>query len=122
MMWQYSRRDLKVLLLATLLVFSGIGLMLGRDWRTASELSYSTTFVTANSVGVLAAVPENSASTLAAQLDERARELDAREATLVRTQGTDTRTLTIVSIMGAGLLGLILLNFYLDTRRRNSLV
>jgi hypothetical protein len=34
---------------------------------------------------------------------------------------TDETTLLLVTIVGAGLLGLILLNFYLDSRRRVSL-
>jgi hypothetical protein len=119
MMWQYTRRETKALLLATLLVFSGLGLMMGTSWEALHTDARSTT-LTASSVGVVAAVEENPTGTLAAQLDARARELDAREAALAAS-GTDTRTLMIVSIMGAALLGLILLNFYLDTRRRYSL-
>ncbi|MBP9760103.1 MAG: hypothetical protein KBD24_01915 [Candidatus Pacebacteria bacterium] len=120
MLWRYSRTDTKVLLLATLLVFSGYALLLAHDFRKARTREV---LLTAQTIGVLASVPENGINTLAQQLDARARELDAREATLLRAsegQGTDTRVLVLVGIIGAGLLGLILLNFYLDSKRRVS--
>jgi len=120
MMWQYSRRDTKFLLLATLLVSSGFGLMLSQNWQTRAEYPVPQT-LTANSVGILASVPPNEVNTLASQLEERERDITAREAILARSAREDTRTLAVVSLMGAGLLGLILMNFYLDNRRRHSL-
>jgi hypothetical protein len=61
---------------------------------------------------------------LMAQLNERAQELDAREAAITAQtipSGTDSRTLLFMVLIGGGLLGLILLNFYLDHQRRMSL-
>lgn len=121
MLWRYSRKDTKVLLLATLLVFSGYGLLLGQSWRTLAPVAPSPTTTLANTVGVFAGVPENEINTYVAALDAREAALDAREASLeTRAAPVDRRTLSIVSIGGAGLLGLILLNFYLDTKRRVS--
>ena len=120
MMWQYSRRDTKFLLLATLLVSSGFGLMLSQNWQTRIDYSTPAT-LTANTSGVFASVPENEINTLASQLEERERGIAEREAQLTRSTQEDTRTLAVVSVMGAGLLGLILINFYLDNRRRHSL-
>ena len=120
MMWQYSRRDTKFLLLATLLVSSGFGLMLSQNWQTHTEHAISGT-LTAISVGILASVPQNELNTLASHLEERERDIVAREAILARSGQEVTRTLIVVSVMGAGLLGLILMNFYLDNRRRHSL-
>jgi hypothetical protein len=118
MLWRYSRRDTKVLLLATLLVFSGYGLLLGQSWRT--ELRTNPSQVTANTVGVVAGVPENEVNTYAAALDERARTLDAREDAIMRASEASS-TLRYVTFGGLGLFGLILLNFYLDHKRRMSL-
>ena len=121
MMWQYTRREMKVLLLATLLVFSGFGLVLGQGWRDAG-VNLSPEEQAANSVGVLAAVPDNEVNSIATQLRQREAEISAREEAFAQTQGrADTRTLALVSVIGAGLLGLILMNFYLDMRRRHSL-
>ena len=105
--------------MATLFVFSGYGLMLAKDLRVSRSVDQS-----AQAIGVLAAVPENEYNTLAQQLDARAQELAAREATIVRAEqgpSTDQTTLLLVALMGAGLFGLILLNFYLDHQRRRSL-
>lgn len=110
---------MKILLLATLSVASGIGLMLGQEWRDTRESVPER--ITANVVGVYASVPGNPTNDLAAQLEARRQELDAREAALTTRGTVDTRTLTVVTILGASLLGLILTNFYLDNRRRHSL-
>jgi hypothetical protein len=118
MLWQYSRKDTKVLLLATLLVFTGYGLLLARDWQTAR---YHDAMLTAQTVGVFVGVPENPVNSYMTQLDERARELDAREMALADASGANTQTLTLITLIGIGLLGLILLNFYLDGKRRLSL-
>lgn len=120
MMWQYSRRDTKVLVLATLLVFSGFGLMAGNNWRSLAP-GTDPYLLSANSVGVLAGVSANRMNTLAEQLAERERELTAREAALAHTGQANAQTLMVVTVAGAGLLGLILTNFYLDNRRRHSL-
>jgi len=121
MMWQYTRREMKLLLLATLLVFSGYGLILSTNWQEAQRTK-SVIDQTATSVGVLAQVPENEVNALVRQLSAREAELAAREEALLQMQSsTDTRTLALVTVVGVALLGLILLNFYLDTRRRHSL-
>jgi hypothetical protein len=121
MMWQYTRRETKLLLLATLLVFSGYGLILSQNWQTVQRVDVQENQV-ATPVGVLAAVPENEVNTLVQQLQSKEEELTVREAELLRAKSrTDTKTLALVTVIGAGLLGLILLNFYLDMRRRHSL-
>jgi hypothetical protein len=120
MLWRYSRKDTKVLLLATLLLFSGYALLLAQDWQQALV---TRPVLTASTVGVVASVNENDVNRYTAALDARARELDAREAALTgnNSVSTDTTTLLTVSVIGIGLLGLILLNFYLDHKRRLSL-
>jgi hypothetical protein len=119
MLWKHSRTDTKILLLATLLVFSGYGLLLGHSWRVATETRMA---LSANTVGVLAQVPENEVNSYVAELDARERALSEREAQLSIVRVTsDTTTLTVVTVGGAVLLGLILLNFYLDQKRRVSL-
>ena len=121
MMWQYTRRETKLLLLATLLVFSGYGLILSQNWQAAQRADVRENQV-ATPVGVLAAVPENEVNTLVQQLQSKEEELAVREAEVLRAESrTDTKTLALVTVIGAGLLGLILLNFYLDMRRRHSL-
>lgn len=117
MFWKYSRNDSKVLLLATLLVFSAYALMLWNDLRDIRERERES----AQAIGVFASVPENELSTAAGQLEERARALDAREALLIEAErGGDRKTITLVAVAGGVLLGLILLNFYLDHVRRRS--
>ncbi len=117
MFWKYSRNDSKVLLLATLLVFSAYALMLWSDLRDIREREREG----AQAIGVLASVPENELSTAASQLEERARALDAREALLIEAeQSGDRKTITLVAVAGGVLLGLILLNFYFDHVRRRS--
>lgn len=119
MLWRYSRKESKVLLVATLLLFTGYGLLLARDMQLVRR---NDLMLTAQTVGVFVGVEENGINTLASQLDARARELDAREAMLVQAgTSTDARTLLLVAVVGAGLLGLILLNFYLDSKKRGSL-
>ncbi len=121
MLWRYSRSDTKVLLVATLLVFSGYGLLLSHEWQSAAP---SVGFQAANTVGVQLGVPENEINTRVAQLDEREAAIVAREQAIAQTspgRGADATTLFWVTIAGIGLLGLILLNFYLDSRRRYSL-
>jgi hypothetical protein len=121
MMWQYTRRETKLLLLATLLVFSGYGLILSQNWQAVQRSEVRSDQV-ATPVGVLAAVPENDVNTIAQQLQTKEQELAVREAELLRAASrTDSKTLALVTVIGAGLLGLILLNFYLDMRRRHSL-
>lgn len=119
MFWQYTRRDSKVLLLATLLVFSAYGLLLARDLGVVERVPVAP----AQTIGVYAGVEQNEYNTIAAELSARADELDAREAALRGAPGprTDTTTLLAIVCIGAGLLGLILLNFYLDSKRRRSL-
>ncbi len=117
MFWRYSRGDSKILLLATLLVFSAYALLIGTDVRDLHKEEQR-----AQTIGVFASVPENEYSATAAQLEARARELESREAALREVKSRpDTRTMLIVSIIGSVLLGLILLNFYLDHVRRRSM-
>lgn len=115
MLWRYSRQDSKVLLVTTLLVFSGYGLLLSASWRTQEEYQV----LTAQSVGVFAGVEANPTNQYMAALDERARELEAREAALRHVEGVaDKRILALITLGGGVLMGLILLNFYLDHKRR----
>jgi len=111
-----------MLLNATLLLFAAYAFIIGHSWKDALQEQHMTT--QANVVSVGAAVEETETNILVSQLDDRARELDAREAALTRqapAPSTDTRTLALITVIGTGLLGLILLNFYLDHRRRMSL-
>jgi len=77
----------------------------------------------AQSIGVYAGVEQNEYNTLAAELSARERELAAQEAVLRggAPQQVDSATLLAIVCVGAGLLGLILLNFFLDSKRRRSL-
>ncbi len=106
---------MKVLLVATLLLFSGYGLLLANSWR---EVALTTGMQTASTVGVYVGVPENQVNTYMAQLNEREAELLLREQALASASGTDRMTLLLITLIGSGLLGLILLNFYLDMQRR----
>ncbi len=118
MYWRYSRGDSKVLLLATLFVFSAYALMLWSDMREVREYERQG----AQTIGVVASVPENELNSAATQLEDRARALDAREAALRDNERTPDRdTIVLVGIVGGVLLALILLNFYLDHARRRSL-
>lgn len=115
----YSKKETKLLLNTTLVLFAAFAIVLGQSWKL---MQTTNTELTANSVGVFAGVPENEINGLVAQLDEREKALAVREATLVSTQSTpDSKVLMLVLAMGTGLLGLILLNFFLDSKRRNSL-
>jgi hypothetical protein len=119
MLWQYTRRDTKILLFAVLCMFSAYGLLVGQSW---SERVRAVP-LTANSVGMLAAVPANEINTRNAELNQREYALLMREEMLKQHEtGQDDTTLLLVTMVGAGLLGLILLNFYLDSRRRVALV
>ncbi len=118
MLWRYTRRDTKVLLLATLLTVSGYAYLLADSWK--HELVQS--MQTAQVVGVFASVAPNEANTRMAALDAREAELQARESLLFEEITRRDRTmLVIVTAIGAVLLVLILLNFYLDQKRRMSL-
>jgi hypothetical protein len=122
MLWKYTRRDTKILLLATLCVFSAYALMLAGDWQTARSIQQES--LRANSVGIYATVPETEESRIATELRDKERELLAREVALSSAEEgiRDTGTLWYVSIVGGVLFVLILLNFYLDHIRRRSLV
>jgi len=120
MFWTYSTSEIKTLLVATLLLFSGFAFLVSGVWQ---EVVTQNMPLTANTVGVYAGVGENEVNTLVAQLDARARELDEREQMLVASQrGTtyDEVTLLLLTLSAFGMFGLILLNFYLDSRRRGS--
>ena len=113
---------MKVLLVATLLLFAGYGLLIANDWKHTADVGSQA----ANSVGVYAGVPEQEINRRLAQLDEREAVITERETAMAqaetrRAQETDDRTLLFISLTGNGRLGLILMNFYLDTQRRKSL-
>ena len=119
MLWRHSKKETKVLLFSTLLFFSACALILSERWQHVLEHELE---LGENSVGVFAGVPENEVNTLLAQLDAREEALNAREMALVGRDDPVSRTeLYLVSVAGVAMFGLILLNFYLDTRRRNSL-
>lgn len=120
MMWRYSRRESKLLLLATLLMASGYALFLADGWHEYMR----GVPLTANSVGVLVSIEDNGINTLAAQLQERELQLQEREAALVAASAqprTDSTVLLLLTVIGFSLLGLIMLNFYFDSKRRMSL-
>lgn len=118
MFWRHSKNETKALLTATLFLFSAYTLLLAQSWNSVivEELQLD-----ANSVGVYAGVEENEVNLLMAQLDEREKTIEAREYAISQ-QGLieDETLLLMMSIMGASLLGLILLNFYLDSKKRVS--
>lgn len=118
MFWRHSKSETKSLLSATLILFSAYAFLIGQSWKNVitEELQ-----ITANSVSVYAGVEENEINTLVAQLHEREKTLEARENAIAsRSVVADNTTLLLVTIIGGSLLGLILLNFYLDSRRRTS--
>jgi tetrahydromethanopterin S-methyltransferase subunit G len=78
-------------------------------------------------VGMYAGVEPNQYNLLAQQLDERSRELDAREAELAQqevlikeTVGQERTSIVYATAIGFLLLLLVLLNFYLDWKRNRS--
>lgn len=119
MLWRYTRRDTKMLLFAVLCLFSAYGFLIGQGWHGRM----GATTLTANTIGVYAGVAPNEANTLLAQLTEKEHALEVREAMLAErtASGNDDTTLLLVTLVGLGLLGLILLNFYLDSKRRVQL-
>jgi hypothetical protein len=120
MFWKYTRSETKQLLNATLILFAGCALFVGHSWNVVVEQERS---LTANTVGVMAGVEDNGVNTFVAQLDAREKELDALELALVQANSSSDRNMLIgVMILGASLFGLIMLNFYLDSKRRMSLV
>jgi hypothetical protein len=79
-------------------------------------------------IGMTAGVKENGYNTLARELKEKDAEITAREtalaekeAAILRSQGESNARMSFL-ILGIGLLllSLILLNFYLDTKRRRE--
>lgn len=122
MLWRYTRRDTKILLLATVCVFTGYALILAQDWRVVRTQQSES--LGASTVGIYATVPETQESKIAQALRDKERELLARETALanLRQSKQDTVVLWYVSVVGGVLLVLILLNFYLDQKRRRSMV
>jgi len=119
MFWLYTKKEFKLLLNTTLLLFATFALLLGQSWSKALEHESE---LTANTVGVYAGVEENEVNTLVAQLDEREKVLNARELALnISQNSSDKKVLILITLVGGGLLGLILMNFYLDAKRRMSL-
>jgi hypothetical protein len=116
MFWRYSLKDTKLLLNLTLLLFSAFAVFLGRSWNIVSETESN---VIANSVGVYASIEENEVNGLLAQLNEKEKELNEREIAIVEKENRNEKeTLLWISLIGFGLFGLILLNFYLDFKKR----
>ncbi len=121
MFWKHSRKDTALLLNATLVLASAYAFVILQAWNDGYPSQHMEE-MTANSVGIYAEVEENEVNGLVAQLDAWEEELTAREATLLRAEQTNERyPLLLITVVGFGLLGLILLNFYLDTKRRVSL-
>jgi|GEM_PF-3521368 len=121
MLWHYSRRESKLLLLATLVLSSGYAFLLAHDWQAQSPHDVA---LSASAVSVAANVEQNKVNTLMAQLEQREQQLSQREAALTATypeRAASDQTLFLVTMVGIGLLGLILLNFYFDSKRRLSL-
>lgn len=83
----------------------------------------------ASVIGISAAVPENSFNTLALQLKEKENTLTQREeeiqnkelALAKQREGREKSDMLYVTVGGGVLLFLVLFNFYLDYRRRQSL-
>lgn len=120
MFWKYTRSETKLLLNATLLLAAAFALFVGQNWQMMLE---QERYLTANTVGVYAGVEDNGVNSLVAQLEEREKELDARELALVKSNTLSNRnTLLGMMLTGMALFGLIMLNFYLDSKRRMSLV
>lgn len=121
MLWMYSRRQSKVLLLATLMVFTGYAFLLSAGWY--SYLHTSRT-MSAQTVGVFASVQETEMNRMARDLAVREGALTEREQALARAEAgsPDGRMLTYMTVGGGALLCLILLNFYLDLKRRYIIV
>ncbi len=113
--------DTKLMLNATLLMFSAFAFIVAQNWQHIVE---NEDILTANTIGIFAGVEENSINKIALELDEREKKLDAREMALIdnRINTQNKTTLLIVSLVGTSLFGLILLNFYLDSRKRMSFI
>jgi len=120
MFWKYTRKDTKVMLSATLLLFASYAVFVAQSWEQVIKQDAE---LTANTVGIFVGVEENELNNLVSELDAREKNLEEREATFVnaRTVTLDKKILLMMSLMGIGLLGLILLNFYLDSKRRMNL-
>jgi hypothetical protein len=79
-------------------------------------------------IGMTAEVPSNQYNTIAQALKERdtaitekEKSLAEKEAMILRAQGESNARISLLIIgIGSVLLGLILLNFYLDTKRKNQ--
>ena len=117
MLWHYTRHEMKVLLITTLCVSAGCALVASHTLHKepAGDLS-------ANTVGVFAGVAPNVVNTRMDELDARERALSAREAALTTAAPTSARWIVVEIVAGVMLLGLLLLNFYLDHRRRVHIV
>jgi hypothetical protein len=116
MFWKHSKKDTKLLLNATLLLFAAYAFSYGHAWKEGN-----IEMLPANTVGVFAGVERNEVNTIVANLDAREKDIVAREQALVYAQASDTRMFIVTVTMGAGLLGLILFNFYLDFHRRKNI-
>ncbi len=120
MFWKYSNKDTKLLLVATLFLFAAFALFISGSLK---KIDNGKTSITANSIGVFAEVEQNEINSTMAKLDARSKELDLREARIMNNKSAsfDRNTLLVMAVAGFGLFGLILLNFYLDFKRRISL-
>jgi len=119
MFWKYTRNETKTLLNITLLLFATYVIFVGQSWKTVLIEERN---LVANTVGVFAGVEKNEVNTLTAQLDTREKELDARELALTQANIiAQKKLLSSMLLAGGALFGLILLNFYLDHKRRLSI-
>lgn len=123
-------RFLRVALLVTafVLVFDS-----GILFPVTKELSQSTIsfLASSGSSGVFASVPQNEINALTAQISERERTLDAREATLNEREiasrkydngaASDTYSTYIISVILFIIIVLLVLNYVMDFTRNRRL-
>lgn len=89
---------------------------------SASVATRAASMLGAASVSISAAIPANPDNTLARKLSEKQAELDAREAALLQPARSGFDWGFLAFILSAGLLVLVIINFYLDIRRMQALV
>jgi hypothetical protein len=106
-----------VLTAASLVFGLYAGLIVG-DW---SDISIAPHTQLGQAVGASATVVPNQYNSVAAQIVQKEQEIALREAELAAQEGSNEMNAGLIytTIIGAVLLFLILLNFYLDHTRRS---
>lgn len=105
-------------MIGVLALFGAYGFFLGHDWHQAG---IDPVRLTASLIGVEAQVAGTTENKIAMQLQAKEAELNRRASALAQAEQNSvdgTLSLLVTSIVGVVLLGLILLNFYLDSVRR----